>query len=265
MLTYGGALGYVTELLSGDFNAPFGRSSHHQIWSEAMVVTPLLRGLLGLRVMEAGTALRFEPQLPANWDRASVTNVAVGVNRYDVALERRSGLMTITVGRRAAPTAGTTAAPGLKQLIVSPAFPLDAIVRSVRANGRPAQFEITRRGDVQQARVVLDAPSPQTVVTFSYVEGSDVYTQPEVPAAGSENVGLRILRSTAARDHMKLVVEGRGSRSYTVFVRTPQRIGNASGVTLKGRRGSDWEIDVAFDGSAGDYVRREIVLPFMVR
>ena len=31
------AMGYVTELLSGDFNAPFGRSSDHQVWSEAMV------------------------------------------------------------------------------------------------------------------------------------------------------------------------------------------------------------------------------------
>ncbi len=36
------ALGYVTELLSGDFLSAFGRSSHHQVWSEAMVVTPTL-------------------------------------------------------------------------------------------------------------------------------------------------------------------------------------------------------------------------------
>ena len=35
---------YVTELLSGDYLAAFGRSSHHQVWSEAMVATPLLRG-----------------------------------------------------------------------------------------------------------------------------------------------------------------------------------------------------------------------------
>ena len=264
LLTYTGALGYVTELLSGDFNAPFGRSSHHQIWSEAMVVTPLLRGLLGLRVLEAGTVLRFEPQLPANWGRASVTNIAVGMNRYDVTLERRTGSMTITVGRRAAPTAQTTAASGLKQLIVAPALPLDAIVRTVRSNGRSARFEITRRGDIQRAEVILDTPAAQTTVTFGYVEGSDVYTEAETPAAGSENVGLRILRSTAARDHLKLVVEGRGSRSYTAFVRTPHRIGNAPGVTLKGRRGTDWEIEVAFDGPAGDYIRREIVLPFMV-
>src|SRR5918912_4427743 len=32
LLTYANALGYVTELLSGDFQAPFGRSSHHQVW-----------------------------------------------------------------------------------------------------------------------------------------------------------------------------------------------------------------------------------------
>ncbi|WP_272481528.1 hypothetical protein [Rhodothermus marinus] len=31
LLTYQGALGYVTELLSGAFNRDFGRSSHHQI------------------------------------------------------------------------------------------------------------------------------------------------------------------------------------------------------------------------------------------
>jgi hypothetical protein len=48
-------------------------------------------------------------------------------------------------------------------------------------------------------------------------------------------------------------------------VRTPHRIGNAPGVTLKGRRGTDWEMEVAFDGPEGDYVRREIVLPFMAR
>ena len=31
LLTEPGALGYVTELLSGDVNAAFGRSSHHQV------------------------------------------------------------------------------------------------------------------------------------------------------------------------------------------------------------------------------------------
>ena len=59
-LTFDGALGYVTELLSGDFNVAFGRSSHHQVWSEAMVVTPVVRGLLGLEATRrrAGASVR---------------------------------------------------------------------------------------------------------------------------------------------------------------------------------------------------------------
>ena len=88
LLTDQYALGYVTELLSGDFNAPFGRSSHHQVWSEAMVVTPLVRGLLGIEATEGGRTLTFAPQLPADWDRVSATNVPAGEARYDLGLER---------------------------------------------------------------------------------------------------------------------------------------------------------------------------------
>src|SRR5205814_9227332 len=69
LLTFPGALGYVTELLSGDFATPFGRSSHHQVWSEAMVVTPAVRGMLGIEPDDGGRALRVAPALPANWDR----------------------------------------------------------------------------------------------------------------------------------------------------------------------------------------------------
>ena len=65
LLTYRGALGYVTELLSGDFATPFGRSSHHQIWSEAMIVAPAIRGLLGIEPADAGTTVRVAPSLPA--------------------------------------------------------------------------------------------------------------------------------------------------------------------------------------------------------
>src|SRR5204862_6108813 len=76
LLTFQGALGYVTELLSGDRNAPFGRSSHHQVWSEAMVVLPLVRGLLGLEVRDAGGTLGLAPQLPADWHHVAVENLA---------------------------------------------------------------------------------------------------------------------------------------------------------------------------------------------
>src|SRR6185503_7531760 len=100
LLTYSGALGYVTELLSGDFNSAFGRSSHHQIWSEAMVVMPIMRGLLGIDVSEGGRRLTFAPQLPADWDRVQARGVSVGDARYDITLERAMGREKIKVERR---------------------------------------------------------------------------------------------------------------------------------------------------------------------
>src|SRR5262249_24579376 len=115
-LTFSGALGRVTELLSGDFNAPFGRSSHHQIWSEAMVVTPFLRGLLGLEVSGGGRELRFAPEVPADWDRVSITGVAAGQGRYDLTLERGGGRMTITVARQTGPSS-TSESAALRQLL----------------------------------------------------------------------------------------------------------------------------------------------------
>ena len=266
LLTYSGALGYVTELLSGDFNAAFGRSSHHQIWSEAMVVTPVVRGLFGVSTMRAGTRLEFAPQLPADWDRASLGSVASGQGRYDLKIERGGGRMTIDVERLAA-AGGAAASPGspLQELVVSPAFPLDAVVQAVTVDGRAARFEVIRRGDVQQARVVIATPPDRVKIAFRYVEGSDVHVAPVAPGPGAQNTGLRILRSTAARDSLRLVLEGRGGRRYSLVVRTPHRVGAAAGVSVKGQRGTDVEIEVAFEGAETDYVRREIVLPLVAR
>src|SRR4029450_10069221 len=91
LMTESGALGYITELLSGDFNAPFGRSSHHQIWSEAMVAAPLGRGLLGVGGRDGGTRFRIAPQLPADWPLASVRGVEAGGHRFDVEVARGAG------------------------------------------------------------------------------------------------------------------------------------------------------------------------------
>src|SRR5262245_56454218 len=264
LLTFSGALGYVTELLSGDYNAAFGRSSHHQVWSEAMVITPFMRGLLGLEVTGAGRELRFAPQLPADWDRVSATGVAAGQAKYDVTLERGGGRMTISVARPANQPSISTAA-SLQQLIIAPSFPLDAVVRAATVNGRPAQFKMIPIGDVQQARILVTSPTARTSVAIDYSEGSDVYTEIAPSAPGAENTGLRILRSTASKDNLRLVLEGRGGRAYTLFVRTPRRIGEVAGVTLTPRRGGDTQAVVTFEGASGEYVRREIVLPLVAR
>ena len=258
LLTYTNALGYVTELLSGDFNAPFGRSSHHQVWSEAMVVTPTIRGLLGLEAVAGGKELRFEPQLPANWDRVEVRSVAVGNTKYDLNLSRAAGRLTITTKRSASNAAAT---PDKIRLTIAPSFPLDANVRAVTVQGRRVKFETSQTGDVQRTPVSIDMGQESVEVVFSYDEGTDVYSAQEIPGPGAMNQGLRVLRSRADIAGLHLVLEGLGSRSYSLLVRSPKELLEAPGVRVT-KRGANQELSVQVEGPPDTYIRREVTIPF---
>lgn len=257
LLTYDDALGYVTELLSGEFNAAFGRSSHHQIWSEAMVVTPVLRGLLGIEASAAGQVLRFAPQLPARWNTLSAENIAAGDTRVNFALTRTPGRLSVAIDRRILP--GTAVQP-LTRVIVSPAFPLDAVVRDATVNGRNTRFEIGRMGDIQQAELVIDNPGATTSVVFNMDDGSDVYQDAVETTPGARNEGLRVLRSRAGRDALTLTLEGRPGRTYALRLRTPRTPGIVSGGELKATSHGDPELVVTFEGTGTDYVRKEITV-----
>ena len=263
LLTYTNALGYVTELLSGDFNAPFGRSSHHQVWSEAMVITPTLRGMLGLEVSAGGTSLRFAPQLPADWDWVEARNVAAGADRrFDFSLARARGRMTVRVERRGAAqaaTGGDGAEP--VRLIVAPALPLDARVRGATAPRRSVPFQLTRAGDIQRAEVSLDLTQPTTEIVFTYSEGTDVYLERETLQPGQQNEGLRVVRALADKNALRLVLEGRGGNSYALRVRTPRELGETGGMTVERDARADTRLLVSFGGAPGAYTRREFVVP----
>jgi glycogen debranching enzyme len=253
LLTYAGALGDVTELLSGDFATPFGRSSHHQVWSEAMVVTPVLRGLLGIEAADAGGTLRFAPSLPATWDRVEARTVRIGDAQYDLAFNRSTGRTVARVTARSG---------SVKRLVVSPAFAPDARIQRVSVNGAAVKGEPSIVGDVQRITVTIDTPAPATEIVFAYDPGTEVTLEPQPIETGAENRGLRIVRARADGKALRMIVEGRGGRAYIVTVRAPRRLGSAEGVRPLDAVGGTQRIEIQFGGAAGDYVRREVVIPF---
>lgn len=102
-LTWLQDLGAVTELLSGDYYAPLGRSSSHQLWSSAMVFSPALRGLFGVEPDVLHHRLRLNPQLPATWDFANLDHVPYGKSDLTVNMTRKGGELGVVV-RSPAPT-----------------------------------------------------------------------------------------------------------------------------------------------------------------
>jgi hypothetical protein len=251
-----GALGYVTELLSGDFDAPFGRSSHHQIWSEAMTVTPLLRGMLGVEVEDSGKTVRFSPQLPADWNSIEVRRVSARANLLDFSLTRGGGQMSIKI-RSESPT---DHAPVNTNVRLAPALPLDARVRSVKADGRALPFHAERVGDVQLVEATVEVRR-ETVVAIAYDEGSDVYLAREPPAPGARSEDLRVLRSKAEPGQLRLLLEGRGGRTYTFRLKTIYTVNDGDDFKTARTGPHEYSITVTFDSADRGYVRREFVIP----
>jgi glycogen debranching enzyme len=94
-LTWAQDPGSVTELLSGDYFVPFGRSTSHQLWSSAMVITPALRGLFGITLDAATNTITVDPHLPAEWDHAKVENLHLGTSEVDLDFSREEGHLKV--------------------------------------------------------------------------------------------------------------------------------------------------------------------------
>ena len=90
-------LGAVTELLSGAFFQPFGRSTSHQLWSSAMVVIPALRGLFGIDVDAVSGSVWLNPHLPADWSNAEVQRLHVGIAVCTLEYKREGQRLVVRV------------------------------------------------------------------------------------------------------------------------------------------------------------------------
>jgi len=94
-LTWAQDLGADTELLSGDFFVPFGRSTSHQLWSSAMVITPTLRGLFGISIDAQTKTITVNPHLPAGWDHAEVLSLQLPGSKGDLYFTKKDGTLDV--------------------------------------------------------------------------------------------------------------------------------------------------------------------------
>ena len=123
-LTWSQDLGAVTELLSGEFFHPLGRSTSHQLWSSAMVVVPVLRGMFGVTWDAQHNALNVNPRLPATWDHASVRNLALNGGQTDLTFTRKDRTLIVSATHGVKLTSNM---PGAKASGAELVLPLPAV------------------------------------------------------------------------------------------------------------------------------------------
>lgn len=190
-LTWAQDLGAVTELLSGEFYQPLGRSSSHQMWSSAMILTPLLRGLFGLNWDAKNHTLQLSPNLPAAWDHARLSNVPLGQAMVNLDYRRTGGEWTIqaesdspvcvTIGNGSCKQTVDIAAPAV-EIGIPAALPLKGnkaeqlkVLSEVRSENKSILTMEAQGGSVYDLFIRLNRPN--TRVDGAEIRNRDLHVQ----------------------------------------------------------------------------------------
>ena len=256
LLSLDGSLGHVTEVLSGDYYQPVGSSSPHQIWSAAMVVNPLLRGLLGLDVDTLNHRVTFSPHIPADWRFASVSNLNVGASTMDLEYSRTADSIQLV---------SHVAGKDECSLEFAPALSLRAQVTGAEINGRSVPFRIQANTVDQHVSVNVPACAGPTKLLIHLRNDFGVSIPANLPPLGAASQGLRIMSEswTPARDQLTLQVSGVAGRQYELGILNSTQIASLAGAELVHSDHDQDKVRVQFPaGVTGAYSDRQVTFHF---
>lgn len=259
LLALDGSPGHVTEVLSGDFYQPLSTSSPHQIWSAAMVVSPLLRGLLGLSADANTHVLSFAPHVPANWDAFAVKNVHVGACVVDLRYARTDAEITLETNR-----SGT----GECNLEFSPAVSLIAKVIGVESSGHKVPYHIVKNDNDQHVTAKFSVPPGLSTLRIMIRNDFALSFTPHLPGLGSASIGLRVLAESwsAARDRLDVEVEGIAGSTYDLTVSNASLVDSVDGAELIKSAANHARVKIRIPAGPSDtYERQKVVFHFAER
>ncbi|WP_396271433.1 amylo-alpha-1,6-glucosidase [Granulicella paludicola] len=203
-LTRAQDLGAVTELLSGAFYEPFGRSTSHQLWSSAMVITPVLRGMFGLGVDALKHTVKVEPRLPADWNEAAVRRLRVGDAVVDVSYKREPRAMVVSLTQIAGPKV-TLAGGGTMLRVPLPAVELSLTHAEPARGARTSQMKVLQTTyEAHELRLELEG-----------VGG----TENVLRVRKNDAVSVRAEGAALTGDELRVKFPGRGYQTQVVTLR----------------------------------------------
>jgi glycogen debranching enzyme len=255
LMALDGSLGHVAEVLSGDYYQPLSTSSPHQIWSAAMVVSPILRGMLGLETDTQSHTIRFAPHVPADWKSFAVDNLSVGTSIVKLRYQRVPNLLTLEVERT-----------GSEDCILefSPSLSLRSEVASVEMNGHSLPFRVSVGTNDQHVTMQIPATQEKSTVRIQLKNDFGISLSNSLPPLGSPSEGLRVLSESwnPGRTQMTLALSGLAGRTYQLFLWNPSQIASVNGATIF-RDADQAQLAVTFSSATPEsYVQQDVILNF---
>ena len=252
LLATDGALGHFSEVLSGDYNQSFSTSSPHQIWSAAMVISPMLRGMFGLQTDVEEHRVSLVPHLPADWTNFTMRNVHVGTASIDFQYRKTADTIVLETKR-----SGT----GECWIDFSPAFSLRTKVVNVELNGERLPFKVLPNQNDQHLSVRFPATNKATTLVIHVKNDFGLTFDNQLPPLGSASRALRVLSESwnSSRTQLTLSISGRPGSSYEMAVWNPGQISSVDGATLN----NTGKLEIKFAQAESDaYVDQKVLIHF---
>ena len=213
--TFDQSRGRNPEVISGRLYKPLDTAVPQQFFATSMILTPLIRGLLGIDVDAPTGRVTIAPHLPPGWDTLRVSNVPVGRGRVSFFIYRMPNEMSVEVTR-----SGGDPAP--LDVVFSPALPLGAHAMDANASIR------TYAGDVHET--VRGTLTNFLRLTVRYAGGWTLVPPTMPPAIGERSRAPRLLSerlvagptgSARGATACDVAVEGLAGDTYTFEVVAP--------------------------------------------
>jgi glycogen debranching enzyme len=256
LLALDGSPGHVTEVLSGDYYQGLSTSSPHQIWSAAMVVSPLLRGLFGVSTDAVARSITLAPSLPADWTSFNLRNLRAGSTTVDVKFHRTANEIDLEIH---------PSQTGEFTFEFQPALSLRAEVVSVELNGHLIPFQMRANESDQHLITQFPIAGGASILRVHVRDDFGITYTSQLPALGRKSEGLRILSEAwnAARSQLTLELEGIAGRSYEFSLFNGKEITNVEGGTIAKLPDGTKMLSVMLQGpNETQFVRATLVLHF---
>jgi glycogen debranching enzyme len=251
LLALNGSAGHATEVLSGAVFESLSTSSPHQIWSAAMIVSPILRGMLGIDPSTTTNVLAVRPHLPGGWTSWQARTVRMGSSTVDLAYTVVNDMATFNISARQ---------PKGQTLEFAPSFSPIAKITNVTVNGKPAKFDVQKNSTDQHIVVRTPLTEGKTTISMRVQNDFSLIMEQQLPPLGSPSRNLKIVSESWTKDSVTYELSGLAGAEYEIGMRSPSLKLVEGATVTKNERGVALLIKIP-QGEPG-YRRVTVKIPF---
>jgi len=256
LLTFDGSLGHVTEVLSGSYYQTLSMASPNQIWSSAMVISSLLRGMFGLETDALAHQVTFNPHIPADWTSFSVNHVQSGSCLLDLHYRKTDGEIELGIDRRTG-----------SECVVdfSPALSLRAQVTAVEFNRHGIPYRSVENALDQHVSVSMEITEAKSTLVIKLRNDFGLGESFELPSLGSNSNGLRMVSESWNNDRSILTLDAASSSGgdYELDVWDHGQIEKVEGGEMIRGAGMTAKLHIHIDqGALPEQAHKQVVIYF---